>query len=213
MLAQPKWNDALLEMFRNEYIGTAPYISCSPSLRHHRLCPGDQFLVLSSDGLYQYLTNEEVVSHVENFMEKFPEGDPAQHLIEELLFRAAKKAGILFRIVWLFPKFACWCFYILLVVFGIVIEDLFGPSYPSSLVMLNICDVRDSPSIFRFVLSGVVNTNCIYSLFTQFFSDFHAPSFLCINESGQCCTWRILFTCDALVLTGYPILNLIWFSM
>ena len=93
MLAQPKLNDALLEMFRNEYIGTAPYISCSPSLHHHQLCPRDQFLVLSSDGLYQYLTNQEVVFHVESFMEKFPEGDPAQHLIEELLSRAAKKAG------------------------------------------------------------------------------------------------------------------------
>ncbi|KAK9927905.1 hypothetical protein M0R45_025068 [Rubus argutus] len=96
-LKQPKFNAPLLEMFRNEYIGTAPYISCLPSLRHHRLCPRDQFLILSSDGLYQYLTNQEVVSHVENFMEKFPEGDPAQHLIEELLFRAAKKAGMDFH--------------------------------------------------------------------------------------------------------------------
>lgn len=95
MSVQPKWNDALLEMFRNEYIGTAPYISCSPSLCHHRLCPRDQFLVLSSDGLYQYLSNQEVVSLVESFMEKSPDGDPAQHLIEELLFRAAKKAGTL----------------------------------------------------------------------------------------------------------------------
>ncbi|KAL1371017.1 hypothetical protein HN51_001249 [Arachis hypogaea] len=96
-LKQPKLNDAVLEMFRNEYIGTAPYISCSPSLRHHRLCPRDQFLILSSDGLYQYLNNEEVVSQVESFMEKFPEGDPAQHLIEELLLRAAKKAGMGFH--------------------------------------------------------------------------------------------------------------------
>ncbi|XP_027335169.1 protein phosphatase 2C 29-like [Abrus precatorius] len=96
-LKQPKWNDAVLEMFRNEYIGTTPYISCSPSLRHHRLCQRDQFLILSSDGLYQYLNNEEVVSHVESFMEKFPEGDPAQHLIEELLLRAAKKAGMDFH--------------------------------------------------------------------------------------------------------------------
>ncbi|KAJ8552701.1 hypothetical protein K7X08_020094 [Anisodus acutangulus] len=93
-LKRPKLNDALLEMFRNEYIGDAPYLSCTPSMRHHRLCPRDQFLVLSSDGLYQYLTNQEVVYHVENFMEKFPDGDPAQHLIEELLFRAAKKAGM-----------------------------------------------------------------------------------------------------------------------
>jgi len=96
-LKQPKWNNALLEMFRNDYIGTAPYITCMPSLRHHRLGPNDQFLVLSSDGLYQYLSNQEVVSQVELFMEKFPDGDPAQHLIEELLFRAAKKAGMDFH--------------------------------------------------------------------------------------------------------------------
>lgn len=96
-LKQHRWNDALLEMFRNDYIGTAPYISCSPSLRHHKLCPRDQFLVLSSDGLYQYFSNQEVVSHVQNFMERFPDGDPAQHLIEELLFRAARKAGMDFH--------------------------------------------------------------------------------------------------------------------
>ncbi|CAN1746125.1 Protein phosphatase 2C 29 [Linum perenne] len=92
-LKQPKLNAPLLEMFRNEYIGDAPYLSCIPSLRHHHLCPRDQFLILSSDGLYQYLTNQEVVSLVESFMEKFPDGDPAQSLIEELLSRAAKKAG------------------------------------------------------------------------------------------------------------------------
>ena len=90
---QAKFNDALLEMFRNEFIGNAPYISCIPSLRHHTLGSRDQFLVLSSDGLYQYLCNEEVVSFVENILERFPDGDPAQHLIEELLNRAAKKAG------------------------------------------------------------------------------------------------------------------------
>ncbi|PKI57157.1 hypothetical protein CRG98_022447 [Punica granatum] len=96
-LKQPKWNDALLEMFRNDYIGTAPYISCTPSLCHHELCPRDQFLVLSSDGLYQYFSNQEVVAYIESFLEKFPDGDPAQHLIEELLSRAAKKAGMEFH--------------------------------------------------------------------------------------------------------------------
>ncbi|XP_054810783.1 protein phosphatase 2C 29-like [Prosopis cineraria] len=93
-LKQPKWNDAVLETFRADYIGTAPYISSSPSLCHHRLSQRDQFLILSSDGLYQYLTNEEVVSQVENLMENCPDGDPAQHLIEQLLLRAAKKAGM-----------------------------------------------------------------------------------------------------------------------
>ncbi|KMT11702.1 hypothetical protein BVRB_5g106390 [Beta vulgaris subsp. vulgaris] len=96
-LKQPKFNDSLLEMFRNEFIGNAPYVSCIPSIRHHKLGRRDQFLVLSSDGLYQYLSNQEVVSFVENFLEKYPDGDPAQHLIEELLHRAAKKAGMDFH--------------------------------------------------------------------------------------------------------------------
>ncbi|XP_024515451.1 probable protein phosphatase 2C 23 [Selaginella moellendorffii] len=96
-LKQPKWNDTLLEVFRVQFVGSAPYISCIPHLHHHKLCPQDQFLVLSSDGLYQYLTNDEVVSYVEWFMDKFPDGDPAQYLIEEVLFRAARKAGMEFH--------------------------------------------------------------------------------------------------------------------
>ncbi|GMI81784.1 poltergeist like 4 [Hibiscus trionum] len=96
-LKQPKWNDALLEMFRIDYKGTSPYITSVPSLHHHRLDPKDRFLVLSSDGLYQYLTNEEAVSEVELFITMQPEGDPAQHLVEEVLFRAAKKAGMDFH--------------------------------------------------------------------------------------------------------------------
>lgn len=90
---QPKWNNVLLEMFRIDYIGTSPYINCTPSLHHHRLGPRDRFLILSSDGLYQYFTNQEAVSEVELFVSLSPEGDPAQHLVEELLYRAAKRAG------------------------------------------------------------------------------------------------------------------------
>lgn len=96
-LKLPRWNDALLEMFRVDYVGTAPYVTCIPAVCHHTLGPNDRFLVLSSDGLYQYLSNEEVVSQVEWFMENNPDGDPAQYLIEELLFRAAKKAGMDFH--------------------------------------------------------------------------------------------------------------------
>ncbi|KAJ3704553.1 hypothetical protein LUZ61_008258 [Rhynchospora tenuis] len=93
-LKQPKWNNALLEMFRIEYVGTAPYITCHPSLYHYRVGPKDRFLILSSDGLYQYLTNEEAVAQVEMFLSTSPDGDPAQHLVEEILFRAAAKAGM-----------------------------------------------------------------------------------------------------------------------
>ncbi|XP_010931256.1 probable protein phosphatase 2C 4 [Elaeis guineensis] len=96
-LKQPKWNNALLEMFRIDYVGTSPYISCNPSLYHYKLSPKDRFLILSSDGLYQYFTNEEAVAQVEMFIATTPEGDPAQHLVEEVLLRAAKKAGMDFH--------------------------------------------------------------------------------------------------------------------
>ncbi|CAN6809864.1 unnamed protein product [Brassica oleracea] len=96
-LKQPKWNEALLEMFRINYFGTSPYITCSPSLHHHRLTSRDKFLILSSDGLYEYFSNEEAIFEVDSFISAFPEGDPAQHLIQEVLLRAAKKYGMDFH--------------------------------------------------------------------------------------------------------------------
>lgn len=65
-----------------------------PSLYHHKLDPKDKFLILSSDGLHQYFTNDEAVAQVEAFLATTPDGDPAQHLVEEVLCRAAKEAGI-----------------------------------------------------------------------------------------------------------------------
>jgi len=92
-LWQPKWNSRLLEAFKVNYVGTAPYVSCTPALCHHRISAQDKFLVLSSDGLYQYFTNKEVVDQVEAFTAAQPDGDPAQHLVGELVIRAARKAG------------------------------------------------------------------------------------------------------------------------
>nr|GMC93693.1 probable protein phosphatase 2C 23 [Ipomoea batatas] len=96
-LKNPKWNDAILEAFQIDYVGTSPYINCIPSLQHHRLAPRDKLLILSSDGLFQYFTNEEAISEVETFMSIFSDGDPAQHLIEQVIFKAAKKAGMNFH--------------------------------------------------------------------------------------------------------------------
>ncbi|KAL5209048.1 hypothetical protein ABZP36_004671 [Zizania latifolia] len=93
-LKQPKWNSRLLEAFKIDYIGGDPYISCTPSLRHHQISSNDRFLVLSSDGLYQYFTNSEVVDQVAMFTAQHPDGDPAQYLLGELVLRAARKAGM-----------------------------------------------------------------------------------------------------------------------
>ncbi|KAL0862084.1 hypothetical protein Bca101_041202 [Brassica carinata] len=96
-LKKPSFNEALLEMFRVDYIGTDPYLSCEPCTVHHRLTSSDRFLVLCSDGLYDYFSNEEIVAHVTWFIENVPDGDPAQYLIAELLSRAATKNGMEFH--------------------------------------------------------------------------------------------------------------------
>ncbi|MBA0858516.1 hypothetical protein Goshw_027535 [Gossypium schwendimanii] len=47
--------------------------------------------------LKQYFTNQQVVSEIECFIASFPDGDPAQHLVEQVLIRAAEKAGLEFH--------------------------------------------------------------------------------------------------------------------
>ncbi|RLN40309.1 hypothetical protein C2845_PM01G24470 [Panicum miliaceum] len=59
--------------------------------------PDDPSAISKDHGLYQYFTNEEAVAQVEMFITTTPEGDPAQHLVEEVLFRAANKAGMDFH--------------------------------------------------------------------------------------------------------------------
>ncbi|KAF3330513.1 hypothetical protein FCM35_KLT03867 [Carex littledalei] len=92
-LKQPKYNRAILEVYKVDYIGTSPYISCNPYLRHHKVDKRDRFLILSSDGLYDHFRNDEVVTQVEMFTSMHPEADPAHHLAELILRSAALKAG------------------------------------------------------------------------------------------------------------------------
>ncbi|KAG8066938.1 hypothetical protein GUJ93_ZPchr0005g15248 [Zizania palustris] len=96
-LKEPRWNKALLEVFQVDYVGSSPYMSCRPYVRHHRVGPQDKFLILSSDGLYDYLSNDEVVSQVEAFMATYPDQDPAKFLSHQILLRAANQAGMGFH--------------------------------------------------------------------------------------------------------------------
>jgi pyruvate dehydrogenase phosphatase len=93
LVLQPRWNKALLEVFQVDYVGSSPYISCRPYIRHHRLGAQDKFLILSSDGLYDYFTKEEVVAQVEAFTASYPDEDPAKYLSHQILLRAANQAG------------------------------------------------------------------------------------------------------------------------
>lgn len=72
-----------------------PYISTSPSVNVHRISKSDRFVVLGSDGLFDFFTNEEIVRLVHLFISRYPSGDPAKFLLEQLVIRAADCAGML----------------------------------------------------------------------------------------------------------------------
>ncbi|KAK4377534.1 hypothetical protein RND71_003830 [Anisodus tanguticus] len=67
------------------------------SYRKHNLSSCQLTMDHSTSVKEEVLRIRKAVSEVETFMSIFSEGDPAQHLVEEVLFRAAKKAGMNFH--------------------------------------------------------------------------------------------------------------------
>lgn len=92
-LKKSKLNDALMGILRVSNLCSPPYIYTHPFTMSHRVSESDLFLVLGSDGLFDFFQNEEVVHLVHQFIMDNPFGDPAKHLIELLLFKAAQSAG------------------------------------------------------------------------------------------------------------------------
>ncbi|CAO2822002.1 unnamed protein product [Amaranthus hypochondriacus] len=86
-------NDALMGILRVRNLISPPYISTSPTVNVHRISRSDRFIVLGSDGLFDFFTNEEVVRLVHLFISKYPSGDPAKFLLEQLVIKAAECAG------------------------------------------------------------------------------------------------------------------------
>ena len=58
----------------------------SPELTRHVLRPEDQFLVIATDGVWEFLSNEEVLSVVK---QHFEEGKKAQEACKYIIARAA----------------------------------------------------------------------------------------------------------------------------
>ncbi|CAL9180082.1 unnamed protein product [Musa hybrid cultivar] len=93
-LKERKMNDALMGILQVPNLCSPPYISTEPSVSVHRLSEGDRFVILASDGLFDFLSNEEVVKLVSSYILSSPTGDPAKFLVEQLLSKAAKMAGL-----------------------------------------------------------------------------------------------------------------------
>ncbi|XP_004487853.1 probable protein phosphatase 2C 40 [Cicer arietinum] len=86
-------NDALMGILRVSDLKSPPYVSTDPSLNVHKISTSDQFVIVGSDGLFDFFSNDEAVNLVESYILSNPYGDPAKFLIEKLVARAADSAG------------------------------------------------------------------------------------------------------------------------
>lgn len=87
-------NDALMGILRVRNLISPPYVSVQPSLSAHEVSNSDYFVVLGSDGLFDFFSNDEVVKLVHSYILRNPFGDPAKFLVEQLAARAADSAGM-----------------------------------------------------------------------------------------------------------------------
>ncbi|XP_052875006.1 probable protein phosphatase 2C 40 isoform X1 [Gossypium arboreum] len=92
-LKKKKLNDALMGILRVRNLISPPYISTEPSLNVHEISKSDHFVIIGSDGLFDFLSNEEAVKLVHSYISSNPSGDPAKFLVEQLVIKAAHSAG------------------------------------------------------------------------------------------------------------------------
>ncbi|KAL6650672.1 hypothetical protein ACP70R_009597 [Stipagrostis hirtigluma subsp. patula] len=93
-LKQKKFNDALMGILRVRNLCSPPYVYTNPHTLSHKVTDDDLFVVLGSDGLFDFFSNDEVVQLVYQFTHDNPTGDPAKYLVEQLLHKAAKEAAL-----------------------------------------------------------------------------------------------------------------------
>ncbi|PHT66935.1 putative protein phosphatase 2C 40 [Capsicum annuum] len=93
-LKKKSMNDALMGILRVRNLISPPYISVQPSLTVHEVSSSDHFVVLGSDGLFDFFNNDDVVKLVRSYIQRYPFGDPAKFLVEQLVMRAADCAGL-----------------------------------------------------------------------------------------------------------------------
>ena len=92
---QKNLNDALMGILRVPKLVSPPYVSTQPSLCVHKVSEDDRFGIIASDGLFDFFSNEEAVMLVQSFILDSPSGNPAQFLVEQLVSRAAERAGMM----------------------------------------------------------------------------------------------------------------------
>ncbi|PSS01498.1 Protein like [Actinidia chinensis var. chinensis] len=92
-LKKKNMNDALMGILRVHNLLSPPYVSIQPSLNVHKVSNFDHFVILGSDGLFDFFTNDDAVNLVHSYILNNPSGDPAKFLLEQLVTKAADSAG------------------------------------------------------------------------------------------------------------------------
>jgi pyruvate dehydrogenase phosphatase len=62
--------------FISRYGWTAPYITAEPEIRSHEIQDNDDYLIVSTDGLFQDMTNQQVVDYVAEYVNHKKYGTP-----------------------------------------------------------------------------------------------------------------------------------------
>ncbi len=69
---------------------TPPYITCEPEVTRHDFDPRDQFLLMASDGLWDYLSNDEAVEVASGVLQRgLGAGAACEALVDRVLTKAA----------------------------------------------------------------------------------------------------------------------------
>ncbi|VFQ65350.1 unnamed protein product [Cuscuta campestris] len=92
-LKKKNMNEALMGILKVRNLISPPYVSAQPSLFVHEISSADHFVILGSDGLFDFFTNDELVKLVHSYLLSNTLGDPAKFLVEQLVMRAASSAG------------------------------------------------------------------------------------------------------------------------
>ncbi|PRQ39172.1 putative protein-serine/threonine phosphatase [Rosa chinensis] len=92
-LKKKKLNDALMGILQVRNLISPPYVSTQPSLSVRRISKSDRFVIVASDGLFDFFTNDEAVKLVHSYILSNPSGDPSKFLLEQLVVKAANCAG------------------------------------------------------------------------------------------------------------------------
>lgn len=76
------------------YPYTPPYVTATPEVSVHERTPADAFIVLGSDGVWDFLDNDEAAAVVQAAVSRGDAKGAAQALVEAVVQRAAEECGL-----------------------------------------------------------------------------------------------------------------------